>query len=91
MAGSREHVTADDGTFRWSLIDNMGDAYEACEDLFDQLRDCEQNNAVVRDVLMAWANGDNDMMHAHLLTLFLRVFGKAPVLAKHEAKHEEEA
>lgn len=33
MAGSYRHCTNDDGTFRadGQLIDNMGDAHEACE------------------------------------------------------------
>lgn len=35
MAGSRSHVTADDGSFTFNLIDNLGDAYEACKELFD--------------------------------------------------------
>ena len=34
MAGSRSHVTASDGSFTFDLIDHLGDAYEACEELF---------------------------------------------------------
>lgn len=32
MAGSFEHVD-DDGGFRFDLIENMGDAHEACEEM----------------------------------------------------------
>jgi hypothetical protein len=31
MAGSYGHCTTDDGRFRFDLIENMGDAHEACE------------------------------------------------------------
>ena len=31
MAGSFDHVCNNDGTFRFDLIENMGDAHEACE------------------------------------------------------------
>lgn len=34
MAGSYQHCRKDDGTFQFDLIENMGDAYEACEMLF---------------------------------------------------------
>ena len=32
MAGSLKHLIDDDGNFAFDLIDNMGDAHEACED-----------------------------------------------------------
>ena len=38
MAGSIRHVTDKDGEFTFDLIDNMGDAYEACEELFDEVK-----------------------------------------------------
>lgn len=31
MAGSYKHCLADDGTFDFSCIENLGDAEEACE------------------------------------------------------------
>jgi len=31
MAGSFSHCTAEDGSFRFNLIENFRDAYEACE------------------------------------------------------------
>jgi hypothetical protein len=37
MAGSIKHVTAEDGSFTFDLIDNMGDAYEACAELFHEV------------------------------------------------------
>lgn len=38
MAGSYQHVTNDDGSFRGlDLIDNLGDAYEAIEEMHDMI------------------------------------------------------
>lgn len=34
MAGSYHHCREDDGTFTFDLIENMGDAHEACEMMF---------------------------------------------------------
>ena len=34
MAGSYGHLRSDRGKFRFYLIDNMGDAHEACEHCF---------------------------------------------------------
>ena len=34
MAGSYRHCLKRDGTFCFNLIENMGDAHEACEDMF---------------------------------------------------------
>ena len=34
MAGSYEHCKEDNGSFRFYTIENMGDAYEACEMMF---------------------------------------------------------
>lgn len=34
MAGSYRHCEGDDGSFRFDMIENMGDAYEACEMLY---------------------------------------------------------
>ena len=33
MAGSFSHCNDKDGSFRFDLIENMGDAYEACEEM----------------------------------------------------------
>ena len=38
MAGSYKHCEAEDGTFSFELIENMGDAYEACEHMFFMIR-----------------------------------------------------
>jgi hypothetical protein len=35
MAGSLNHLIDDTGAFKFSTIENMGDAYEACEQCFD--------------------------------------------------------
>jgi hypothetical protein len=35
MAGSLNHMIAEDGSFDFDLIENMGDAHEACEECFD--------------------------------------------------------
>ena len=34
MAGSYQHCAADNGGFVFDLIENMGDAHEACEHMF---------------------------------------------------------
>lgn len=34
MAGSYRHCEGDDGSFRFYTIENMGDAYEACEMMY---------------------------------------------------------
>ena len=38
MAGSYKHCVADDGSFWFDLIENMGDAHEACEDMFNIIK-----------------------------------------------------
>ncbi len=38
MAGSYGHCREDDGTFRFDLIENMGDANEACHEMFHMLQ-----------------------------------------------------
>jgi hypothetical protein len=35
MAGSLNHMIAEDGSFDFDLIENLGDAHEACEECFD--------------------------------------------------------
>lgn len=35
MAGSLNHLVTEDGAFTFDLIDNLGDAHEACEECFD--------------------------------------------------------
>lgn len=35
MAGSLNHCTSAQGKFTFNLIENMGDAFEACEDMFN--------------------------------------------------------
>ena len=39
MAGSYNHCVAADGSFTFDLIDDLGDAYEACEDMFQIIAD----------------------------------------------------
>lgn len=34
MAGSYQHCRKEDGGFDFDLIENMGDAHEACEEMF---------------------------------------------------------
>lgn len=33
MAGSYQHCCNDDGSFTFDLLDNMGDAHEACDEM----------------------------------------------------------
>jgi hypothetical protein len=65
MAGSYEHLINDDGGFRFDLIENMGDAYETCEDCFkiiQQLKRAakkcgapvEQANSKQSDAITLW-------------------------------------
>jgi hypothetical protein len=57
MAGSYEHVK-----HGWSLIENMGDAYEAVEELFYLVR-CFADEQDVREALAAfyaYENGEMD-------------------------------
>ena len=63
MAGSLNHIIAPDGGFCFDLIENLGDAYEACEECFDVIarlcdgdlaklqRACMEVRATVPDVL----------------------------------------
>lgn len=37
MAGSYEHCRARGGKFQFDLIENMGDAHEACEMMFEMI------------------------------------------------------
>lgn len=54
MAGSYRHLVGRDGKFTFDLIDNLGDAYEACEECFDIIEDaCD---AFID--LLAWAEKD---------------------------------
>jgi len=48
MAGSLSHLVDEHGAFRFGLIENMGDAHEACEECFDiiALLVCEVEVAV---------------------------------------------
>lgn len=53
MAGSLNHIVAEDGTFRMGGIDNLGDAHEALDECFKIIRaltdgDKEKVNAVCR-------------------------------------------
>jgi hypothetical protein len=47
MAGSYKHLKAEDGTFCFDLIENMGDAHEACEDCFKRIATLERENAAI--------------------------------------------
>lgn len=38
MAGSYKHCCNDDGSFRFDLIENMGDAHETCEEMHGMIR-----------------------------------------------------
>jgi hypothetical protein len=43
MAGSYNHLLNDRGNFRFDLIENMGDAYEACEDCFNIIQQLKRD------------------------------------------------
>jgi len=53
MAGSYKHCVSEDGSFRFDLIENMGDAHEACEDMFTRLAEAEA-------LLRRWRGYDNE-------------------------------
>jgi hypothetical protein len=65
MAGSYRHVTNADGTFRGiDLIDNLGDAHEALEEMHQmiaylatELAECDGQNDARHMVHEAWRYG----------------------------------
>jgi hypothetical protein len=56
MAGSYKHVIGDDGEFIGTdLIDNLGDAYEALEEMYDMIEYLTRGDRV--KIHEAWRNG----------------------------------
>jgi hypothetical protein len=54
MAGSLSHITAEDGSFRMDLIENMGDAHEAleeCHQIIAMLSERWGGERVLRDCI----------------------------------------
>lgn len=49
MAGSLNHIVADDGTFKMGSIENMGDAHEALDECFK--------------IIHALTNGDKELIN----------------------------
>ncbi len=64
MAGSFDHCDKDDGTFCFDLIENMGDAHEACEEM----------HWLVRRL----ANGDDRVIEKALEHFYAMSRGEAP-------------
>lgn len=61
MAGSYSHLVAEDGSFRFDLIDNMGDAHEACEDSFNKIADLKAELESLKESINAkYWNGVRD-------------------------------
>lgn len=56
MAGSYNHLVGEDGKFTFDLIENMGDAYEACEECFDIIKKLTSDNSgyakCIKDIMM---------------------------------------
>ena len=44
MAGSLNHMITPNGEFSFELIENMGDAYEACHEMFGLVRHLTGND-----------------------------------------------
>lgn len=73
MAGSLNHVTAEDGSFRMDLIENGGDAHEALEE-------CHQIIAVLL------ADSPNPQQRLDQATALLRCpMSRVPVLKRRES------
>ena len=51
MAGSLSHLTDKNGEFCFELIDNLGDAEEACEECFNRIRELKVEKEKIRDYL----------------------------------------
>ena len=45
MAGSYRHCIGKDGHFEFDLIENMGDAHEACEMMFHMIHTLSRGNS----------------------------------------------
>lgn len=62
MAGSYGHCERDDGSFYFDLIENMGDAHEACDDMFHIIRILTKGDAAkvkeAEDIMYAWKRGE---------------------------------
>jgi hypothetical protein len=65
MAGSLSHIVAEDGSFRFDLLDNMGDCYEALEECFD--------------IIGVLVNGDGDALNAVCAQLNYPAVDAAPI------------
>lgn len=56
MAGSYRHCVSDDGEFRGTeLIDNLGDAYEALEEMYDMIQQLSGGDR--QKIFEAWRDG----------------------------------
>ena len=61
MAGSYGQCCNDDGSFRFDLIENLGDAHEACEDMHRRIADLEAKLAEERMIATKQANRLEEM------------------------------
>lgn len=66
MAGSYGHCEDDDtGSFRFDLIENMGDAHEACFDMYHIIRILTKGDRAAikaaEDVMYAWQRGETGL------------------------------
>ena len=61
MTGSYGHCCNDDGSFRFDLIENLGDAHEACEDMHRRIAELEAKLAEERMIATKQANRLEEM------------------------------
>ena len=60
MAGSWQHCCNDDGSFRFDLIENMGDAHEACEQMHFMIAHMDRNGSTPEEAEAAFYAHVND-------------------------------
>ena len=51
MAGSLSHITDENGQFTFDRVDNMGDAWETCEECFNDIKKLEAEKKAISDDL----------------------------------------
>ena len=77
MAGSYRHCLGDDGSFGFDLIENLGDAHEACEEMFLMIFFLSQHGNIPIHEAERWAQSvlregdsfDRSRMSARMLEL----------------------
>ena len=71
MAGSYKHLIDKSGNFTFDLIDNMGDAHEACEECYYLIRKLNREHKILRTKLSrthsTWGKKGNKKVKIHNL------------------------